>query len=53
MPRNEQANQQYLRENGCLGDDPKEFIKTFNEQEPKFSSYEEFINEMLSDVSVV
>ena len=53
MPRNEEANEQYLRENLCLGDNPEEFMKTFNEQRPIYSSYEEFINEMLSDVSVV
>ena len=52
MPRNEQSNQQYLRENGCLGDNPEEFIKTLNERKPMFSSYEEFIGEMLVDVSI-
>lgn len=50
MPRTEEASYKYLRENGCLGDNPEEFIKTFNKQKPIFSSYEEFINEMLSDV---
>lgn len=48
MPRTKQANQKYLRENGCLGDDSSEFIKTFNEQKPMYTSYEEFIDAMLS-----
>lgn len=50
MPRTEETNKQYLRENGCLGDSSEEFIKTLNEQKPIYSSYEEFINDMLSDV---
>ena len=50
MPRTDQANQQYLHENGCLGDDPTEFIKSFNELKPMYASYEEFIDAMLSEV---
>lgn len=49
MPRTEQFNKQYLSENGCLGDLPEEFIKTLNKQKPIYSSYEEFINAMLSE----
>lgn len=49
-PRTEQANQQYLRDNGCLGDDPAEFIKTLNEQKPMYDSYEDFIHAMLAEV---
>lgn len=51
MPRTEQANRQYLSENGCLGDNPEKFIKTLNEQKPMYSSYEEFITDMLSEIS--
>lgn len=50
MSRTEQENQRYLHENGCLGDDPAEFIKSFNEQKPIYATYEEFIDAMLSDV---
>lgn len=50
MSRTDQANQQYLHENGCLGDDPAEFIKSFNEQKPVYASYEVFIDAMLSEV---
>lgn len=51
MPRTQQDWQQYLRENGCLGDSPCEFLSTLNEHEPSYSSYEEFIEAMLSDLS--
>ena len=50
MPRTNQANQQYLLENGCWGDDSTEFIKSFNEQQPIYASYEEFIDAMLSEL---
>ena len=52
MPRTKQANEQYLRENGCLGDNSSEFMKTFNKQKPMYSSYEEFIDAMLSEVLI-
>lgn len=47
MPRTEQNSKQYIAENGCIGDSTDKFMKSFNKQEPIYSSYEEFINEML------
>lgn len=50
MPRTWEANEQYLHENGCLGDNSEELIKALNEQKPLYSSYDDFINDMLVDV---
>lgn len=49
MPRTEENNKKYVAENLCIGDAPAEFMNTFKRTEPIYSSYEEFINSMLSE----
>jgi acetyltransferase-like isoleucine patch superfamily enzyme len=51
MPRTPENMQKYLTENRCLGDDKQAFAECFCQQKPMFASYEDFIREMLRDVT--